>query len=316
MKPVVDVSIVICTRNRAAQLGHALEAVARMRAQCSWEAVVVDNGSSDHTAEVIAGYASRDPRFRLVHEAQQGLGAARDTAWRQASGAIVSFTDDDCYVAGDFVDRIFDAFSERPDVGYIAGRILLHDPTDAPITIMTREDTFDIVPRSFIAPGVAQGANLSFRREVLEAIGGFSRDMGAGTPFPCEDVDAVAEASWHGFAGGYDPRPTVSHHHGRKEADIPRVIAGYDAGRAAYYAKFMSMPQSRWAYLIAFVRRPIGRTLSEQLVSSKRIAVVGSRYLMHRRQPSMIPLLGLAIFLQASASLFRFARGVLRRIVK
>lgn len=313
---MIDVSIIICTRNRSTQLVRALDTVARMRSQQSWEAIVVDNASTDDTASVIAGFAARDPRFRHVHEAKPGLGAARDTAWRHASGALVSFTDDDCYVAEDFVDRVVEAFGDRPDKGYLAGRILLHDPTDAPITIMTRADPLDIPPRSFIPPGVTQGANLSFRREVLEAIGGFSRDMGAGTPFPCEDVDAVASASWMGFAGGYDPRPTVSHHHGRKEADIPGIFAGYDAGRAAYYAKFMAIPQSRWAYLVGFIQRPFGRTLGEQFLSSKRVAVFGTRYLRHCRKPSMIPLLGIALVLQALAGVFRFARAGLRRLIR
>jgi glycosyltransferase involved in cell wall biosynthesis len=310
---VADVSIVICTRNRAAQLGQALEAVARMRAQCSWEAVVVDNGSSDHTADVIAGFAACDARFRLVQEPQQGLGAARDTAWRQASGAIVSFTDDDCYVAEDFADRIFDAFSERPQAGYLGGRILLHDPSDAPVTIMTHEQAFDIAPRSYVPAGLLQGANLSFRREVLEAIGGFSRDMGAGTPFPCEDVDAVAAASWRGFAGGYDPRPTVSHHHGRKQADIPRLRAGYDAGRAAYFAKFMAECECRRPYFSGFVHQPLAPTLSENVARSWRYLIHGTRYLRHSKRPGAIPLLGAAIAVQALAGPVLYLRQKLRR---
>ena len=101
---------------------------------------------------------------------------------------------------------------------------------------------------------------------------------------------------------------------GRAVADIPRLRAGYDAGRAAYFAKFMSFPQSRKSYLIGFILRPIGRTLGEQFVSSRRIAVSGTRYLRHSRKPSMIPLLGLAIVLQASASLFRFARSGFRHV--
>ena len=191
---MVEVSIVICTRNRANQLQAALDALAGIRTEHVWEAVILDNGSTDHTEAVIASYASKDPRFHPAREEQPGLGAARDTAWRKASGKIVSFTDDDCYVAEDYVDRIVEAFGERPQAGYLGGRILLHDPSDAPVTIMTNTDPFDMPSRSFIAPGVLHGANLSFRREALEAIGGVSRDMGAGTPFPCEDVDAVANA--------------------------------------------------------------------------------------------------------------------------
>ncbi len=311
---MVDVSIVICTRNRCAQLGQALEAVAGVRSHHTWEAIVIDNASSDDTASVIASFAARDPRFRHVHEAQQGLGAARDTAWRHASGAIVSFTDDDCYVAEDFVDRIVEAFAERPQAGYLGGRILLHDPSDAPVTIMTREQAFDIAPRAYIPAGLLQGANLSFRREVLEAIGGLSRDMGAGTPFPCEDVDAVATASWQGFAGGYDPRPVVSHHHGRKAAQVPSLRAGYDAGRAAYLAKFMAKPESRKAYFAGFVRQPLAPSVSENVARTWRYVVHGTRYLRSHEKTAAVPLLATAIAVQAVAGPILYLKQKLQRL--
>lgn len=311
---MVEVSIVICTRNRANQLQAALDALAGIRTEHVWEAVILDNGSTDHTEAVIASYASKDPRFHPAREEQPGLGAARDTAWRKASGKIVSFTDDDCYVAEDYVDRIVEAFGERPQAGYLGGRILLHDPSDAPVTIMTNTDPFDMPSRSFIAPGVLHGANLSFRREALEAIGGVSRDMGAGTPFPCEDVDAVASASWSGFDGGYDPRPTVSHHHGRKLADVAGLRAGYDAGRAAFYAKFIARPESRGAYFGGFIRRPLGKTVQENLASAWRVGRFGTRYLRQNGKWAAIPLFLFALGLQGTISVLRFARNRVRRL--
>ncbi|MCB2079710.1 MAG: glycosyltransferase family 2 protein [Novosphingobium sp.] len=308
---MVEVSIVICTRNRANQLDAALQALTDIRSEHEWEAIILDNGSTDHTGEVIAEFAARDSRFHHAHEPQPGLGAARDTAWRAARGRIVSFTDDDCYVATDYVDRLMEAFSKRPQAGYLGGRILLHDPTDAPVTIMTRETPFDIPPRSYVAAGLLQGANLAFRRDVLEAIDGFSRDMGAGTPFPCEDIDAVAMASWKGFAGGYDPGPTVSHHHGRKLADIARLRSGYDAGRAAYFAKFIARSESRKAYLAGFLHQPHATPLLENVARSWRYLVLGTRYLRrHRQVAAMLPFVG-AVAVQPIACAILYGRAKL-----
>src|SRR3546814_9709199 len=63
-------------------------------------------------------------------------------------------------------------------------------------------------------------------------------DFGAGTPFACEDVDALARAAAAGWRGAYDPRPLVYHHHGRKtREDALRLRRVYDTARGAYYAK-------------------------------------------------------------------------------
>lgn len=255
----MDLSIVICTRNRANQLRQALAAIERVQTQRDWEAVIVDNGSTDETAAVIGEMAKRCHRIRYVFEAEPGLGAARDTGWRAAAGTILSFTDDDCYVATDYVDAVCQAFTERDDAGFIGGKISLFDPSDAPVTIDLRQEPVVIPPRIFVPTGALQGANISYRRSTLERIGGFDRRLGAGTPYPCEDIDAVAAAVWAGIGGAYDPRPTVAHHHGRKQEDVCKLNASYDAGRGAYYMKYLGRPDSREVYLQNWSRQSFGK---------------------------------------------------------
>jgi GT2 family glycosyltransferase len=113
------------------------------------------------------------------------------------------------------------------------------------VPIQTDPDVVAIPPRSVVPAGVIQGANMAFRRDVLERIGGFDGALGAGTPFASEDVDAVARASAAGVAGGYFPAPTVAHHHRRRNAaDIADLWRRYDRGRGAYYAKcILDFPQ-------------------------------------------------------------------------
>ena len=158
-------------------------------------------------------------------------------------------------MAEDYVDAVLAAFDGRPDVGVLGGRILLFDPDDARVTIDERDHPAEIAPRSFVEAGAVKGANLSFRREALQAIGGFDPELGAGTPFPCEDIDAVASVLWAGYRGRYDPRPVVLHHHRRREPDVPRLRAGYDRGRGAYYAKFLLRPDCRRAYAAGWLQR-------------------------------------------------------------
>jgi glycosyltransferase involved in cell wall biosynthesis len=246
-------SIVICTRNRARQLQGTLDSLAGLQGDTAWEAILVDNNSTDDTAAVIHTAAARDRRIRYVLGEKIGLGAARNAGWREARAAVVSFTDDDCYVASDYADAMVQAFAEHTEAGFVGGRVLLHDPEDLAITIDTREAPERIAPYRFAAAGSVQGANFAFRREVLERIGGFDDGLGAGTPFPCEDIDAVSAALFEGIEGRFDPRPVIRHHHGRREADLPKLMAGYDNGRGAYYAKYLMRRDSRAAFARAWL---------------------------------------------------------------
>jgi GT2 family glycosyltransferase len=240
-------SLIVCTRNRGGKLNAFFEAIRRMRVRAAWELVIVDNGSTDDTARRLAAFAtSLETPITIVTEPRPGLGRARNAGVRAAHGALLAFTDDDCYPAIDYIDRVVDAFVE-PDRGFMGGRILLYDADDHPVTIRTDATPIAIPPNSIVPTGLVQGANMAFRREVLDTIGGFDDALGPGTPFCNDDVDAVARASAAGYAGSYVPEPVVHHHHGRRDAgDIAALWRSYDHGRGAYYAKCIFDLPLRW----------------------------------------------------------------------
>jgi glycosyltransferase involved in cell wall biosynthesis len=285
----LDLSFIVCTRNRCAKLPAILQRFATLKTRHAWEVLFVDNASTDATAEIIKTADDCGGRLRYLRVDRIGLGAARDAAWRQANGRIIAFTDDDCYPAEDYADALVEVYRQHPDAGCISGRVLLYDPTDAPMTINERTMPATIPPYHFIGTGMFQGANISFRRAVLEDIGGFDPEFGAGTPFPCEDIDAVAAALWSGTTARYDPAPVIWHHHGRKHADLKPVVDGYDRGRGAYYAKFLLRPESRRAYLRgwwdAVMRHPYGIYGIDVFTRELGSAFV---YLRHRKANAFI----------------------------
>ncbi|MFV0625034.1 glycosyltransferase family 2 protein [Sphingomonas sp. ac-8] len=235
----MDISLIVCTRNRAPQLAGCLAAVAGLRFAGRWELVMVDNGSTDATRAVIETFAA-GARFpvRYVHAATPGLGNARNAGLTAAQGALIAFTDDDCYVDPQLLARTVAAFA-RPDLGYVSGRILLHDPADYPATINESTEPRDFPAGRYLPPGAIRGANLAFRRVALDAIGGFDPRFGSGARFAAEDIDAACRCSLRGWAGAYDPSIVVSHHHGRKAADVGGLFRAYDYGRGAYHAKLL-----------------------------------------------------------------------------
>jgi glycosyltransferase involved in cell wall biosynthesis len=256
--PKPKLSVVVATLNRVGKLRKCVECLLGQKTQLNFELIVVDNGSTDETSAYLEAIVRKEHTHVQVvttRERKRGLAAARNSGWKISRGDIVAFTDDDCYAPEDYADSVVQVFDGQPDIGFAAGRILLYDPTDYRITIEESEQTVSFRPFTYIAAGAIHGANMAFRRAALERIGGFDERLGAGTAFPSEDIDAVAAVLWLGIPGTYDPRMMVYHHHGRKAGtDVKALNRGYDAGRGAYFAKYILRRESRAEYLKAFAR--------------------------------------------------------------
>ncbi|CAH0495463.1 glycosyltransferase family 2 protein [Novosphingobium sp. CECT 9465] len=310
-------SIIVCTRNRAQSLEPMISAMKAIRSEQDWELLLVDNASTDNTRERLTFLAEGAGNFRIVTASRIGLGAARDMAWREARGDIILFTDDDCYVAPDIVDATIAVFDAHPEIGFAGGRILLHDPDDYPVTIDERTQASDIPAFEFVRPGALQGANMAFRRNALERIGGVDPALGAGTPFPCEDIDTVAACVWAGLPGRFDPSMVVRHHHGRKASDYPALMASYDRGRGAYFAKHLLCRKSRIAYLQGWIAGTFRDLHRGRLSTLARELAAAKAYMIHRRAwatlIAMAPLAGAVYVTLAGAITINKAALTIRK---
>jgi hypothetical protein len=194
--------------------------------------IIVDS-STDETASMVQEFIKTAPvPARYLFEPRSWIGNARNAGLEIARGDIVAFTDDDCYPAPDFLSSVWLAFEDR-SIGYISGRIMLHDPADYPLTINESTVPRTFPARSFIRAGEVMGANMAFRRRVLLDTGGFDPYI------PAEDVDVASRASAAGWEGRYTPEVIVSHHHGRKASDLPSLWKVYAIGRGAYHMKLL-----------------------------------------------------------------------------
>jgi glucosyl-dolichyl phosphate glucuronosyltransferase len=121
----VLVTVAICTRNRPRALERTLRslAYAAIPPKLSWEVLVVNNGSGDDTANVIANAAHLLP-VRAVEESRIGLSNARNAAIAEARGDYVLWTDDDVLVDPEWLRAYHDAFCAWPDVAFFGGPIV------------------------------------------------------------------------------------------------------------------------------------------------------------------------------------------------
>ena len=244
MTQAIDVSLLVCTRNRASSLASTLESVERAAAYAGHlavEIVLVDNGSLDDTPQRLAQWqAVQAFPVHLVHEPHPGLARARNTGLTRCTGRIVAMTDDDCVLHENYFSTLCAAFERSNGPAIIGGRILLGNPADLPVTIKL-EDHPMVAPSKGFPGGFVMGANLAFTADVRRLTGCFDERFGAGAPFiAAEDTDFLFRAAGLGVAVLYDPRMVVDHHHGRRDVDDEtRLLAGYSFGDGALYAKYL-----------------------------------------------------------------------------
>jgi glucosyl-dolichyl phosphate glucuronosyltransferase len=225
MTPLPDVSIVVCTYNRASSLRLTLTALAAQSTSCdiAWELVIVDNNSKDSTHSVVQAFiaTSRIPA-RYVFVEAQGLSRARNAGIAESRADVVAFTDDDVDPATDWVYRIATAMHDA-DTDIIGGRIvprwsrmpppwLQHRPAlHGALAIMDHSRPAEVVDARHV-PGV-WGANMAFRRRVFNRVGVFDtrRGLVGTTLHRGEEIDLVGRALSAGCRAVYDPSVVVSH---------------------------------------------------------------------------------------------------------
>ena len=233
-------SLVISTRNRAGFLPALFRSVeSAQKPSVRFSVVLVDSASTDETYATLTQYASTTSLSVIVVRADKpGLSVARNLGVTMASGEMVFFTDDDCRLHPQFF-QVAAKICAIPQVEYGGGQILRGDAADDPrIAYLPLSKNTTIKPYTpLLAPGFIQGANLFARQTVIKKLRGFDEMMGAGTEFPCEDIDFCNRASQAGFTGARIRELVIYHHHGKQagSAEADRVVAGYNRGCGAYH---------------------------------------------------------------------------------
>lgn len=238
---VVLLSIVICTRNREAKLKQTLLSVLNLEVapDTDYELIVVNNGSTDGTAQLCADMSPRfDGRMHAIYEPKPGLGQARTTGALLARGEIIAFTDDDIVPERNWLKVIYQEFSADATLQGISGRVELLNPADLPITIRrsTERAQMESVSDAF---NLFAGCNMVVRSELVRSVGLYDPDFGPGGPFlSADDADFWYRCWRRGAKLIYVPELLVYHDHGRRlPEDKQKLGRVYLIARGAFYAK-------------------------------------------------------------------------------
>jgi glycosyltransferase involved in cell wall biosynthesis len=222
------VSVIVCTRNGARTLSDCLEGLKRLEYP-NFEVIVVNDGSTDATARIV-----EDSGYQLVTTDQLGLGSARNTGMRAASGEILAYIDDDAWPDPHWLRYLVHMF-QRTDHAAIGGPNIA-PPLDAliascvanapgaPTHVLLSDHEAEHIP----------GCNMAFRKERLEEIGGFDPQFHTAG----DDVDVCWRLRERGLTIGFHPGAMVWHHRRNSLRAYWKQQRGYGVAEALLELKW------------------------------------------------------------------------------
>jgi len=219
----MDVSIIICTANRASELRDTLASLARVNAPRHVELLVVDNRSSDQTRQVVEAAAQLFSfPVRYLFEREAGKYAALNAGIKASSGRVIAATDDDARFEVDWLERAVDGLS-RYGCEFVGGRVepvwggpkpeWLLEKNGLHAKVIALLDHGDRVREFGRGISWPLGVNVAYRRSVFERVGLFDNRLGRKTG----TLRNQAQREWHlraraaGARGFYLPEMVVHH---------------------------------------------------------------------------------------------------------
>ncbi len=236
------VTVGICTFNRAESLRRTLDSLVVMRVprDVTWEILIVNNNSTDHTDEVIGEYRDGLP-VRREFEPRPGKSNALNRAIDAAKGEYILWTDDDVVVNPGWLGAYVEAFRRWPEAAIFGGRIIPRLEPPVPrwvaesLTVLdgpyaARDFGNDVQPLSVAEGRVPYGANFAIRSIEQRAfpydpnLGPSPNRPGAGGGG--EETDVITRLLNSGATGYWIPNAIVEHSIGRQRQTIS-YIANY-----------------------------------------------------------------------------------------
>ena len=260
----VDVSAVIVTYNSRAVIGRCLDALQRYQGEASREVIVVDNASSDGTADMIA----RDyPWVKVLRRATNGgLSAAINDGVAASGGAYIMQLNPDTHFESDVTTPLSRYLREHPDVGVVAPKLLNDDGTlqlscrafpGYSTALFNRYSLLTkLLPGNRYSRGYlmadfdhaaerdvdwVSGAALMFSRALYDRLGGWD----AGYFMFNEDVDFCRRAHDAGYRVVYEPAVSVYHSIGVSQSTSSRLVVERHRSMWRYYRKHLRSNAAR-----------------------------------------------------------------------
>lgn len=187
----MKVSFVVPAHNEEKYIEDCLSSIFSITGLPDYEVIVVDNNSTDRTADVVKKKYSR---VRVVSESKPGPAAARNAGAKVASGDLIAFIDADCKVPGEWWKKVEEKFRKSSQLVLLYGPYKYHEVENLIQRIIFYISNVLVVGvYAFVGikllrtGGPAFGGDTVVRRSAFERVGGFNDKF----DFYGEDIDLV-----------------------------------------------------------------------------------------------------------------------------
>jgi GT2 family glycosyltransferase len=260
----VNISVVICTRDRHETIGQAVESVAECE-YASFDIHVMDQSTSSLTRDIVQRLAARfEAKCPIQHHHLEKIGLSRayNAGVRASDGSTIACADDDVIVPADWLSKIARAFDEDPQAGLVFGQVLIPASLAAACHDGSVVPSFTFAQRRRVARGgsftaFGMGANMAFRRSLFEQVGGFDEALGGGGPLrSAQDFDFAYRAYRLATTILMVPDVQVDHYGVRTSEQWPHTLANYGTGDGSFYAKHIRCGDALalWLFLKVLLR--------------------------------------------------------------
>jgi glycosyltransferase involved in cell wall biosynthesis len=234
VSPRADASIVVIAFNEESTVSDCVSALLSQRTTRTIEVVVVDDGSTDRTRQLVLQIAARDPRVRLLaHGANLGRGAARRTGQDAVDAPLIGYVDADVIVAPDWLERCAAALATNSAVSGIA-------TPDGDCVVLARllHPTIRVRPHTM----AISGGNVLFDAHALRAVG-FDDRARLG-----EDVRLARQMTTLGYSIETIPGLIAEHRETKSYRATMRWMwrNGVDAARLPFEFRTIRTPDLAW----------------------------------------------------------------------
>jgi glycosyltransferase involved in cell wall biosynthesis len=199
------ISIIIPTFNGATRILHCLDALVPQASGRGVEILVVNDGSTDNTAEVVERY----PGVRLINQANAGPAAARNRGALEARGSIIVFTDDDCVPAPNWLTTMIAPFIDPELVGAKGAYLTHQESVTARFVQIEYEDRYRMMA-GLSRIDFVDTYSAAFRRDHFLEMNGYDTSF---TSACAEDIELSYRMSSRGWKMIFVPEAIVYHTH-------------------------------------------------------------------------------------------------------
>ena len=195
------VSVIIPSFNSAKYLPQAIESVLNQTYK-DYEIIVIDDGSTDNTKELIAPYLSK---IRYVYQDNQGAGEARNRGLDLARGELIAFLDaDDIFLPHKLKEQVA-IFAAQPEIGIVnSGFRVIKENGEAVMDVERWQEIPDLTPEVWLLHKPVLPSAMMFRRQWFDRFGGFKQRF-----FPCEDLELTLRMVVKGCPSTWLPSVTT-----------------------------------------------------------------------------------------------------------